>query len=80
MKSGAVGETRINEWCGVVESTPSSCCQALREPTHFILAGELDLTSDKTCAFVDPYRIRCVHEHIGDGGISEQGVQAACAE
>ncbi len=80
MKSGAIREPCIDKRCRIIESTPCPCCQALREPTHFILAGEPDLTTDETCALIDPHRIRCVHQYIGDVGISEQGVQATCTE
>jgi hypothetical protein len=80
VKSGTVGEPCIHEWCGIIESTPGSRRQALREPTHFILASKPDLATSKSCAFVDPHRIRCVHQYIGDGGIPEQWIQAARTE
>ena len=80
MKSSAIGEPCIDEWSGVIESTPRACRQTLREPTHFILAGEPDVTTDQTCTLVDPDRIRCVHQNIGNARISEQWLQSTCAE
>jgi hypothetical protein len=54
VKPGAIGETCVDKWCGIIESTTRTRCQSLRESSDFILTGEPDVTSDQTCAFVYP--------------------------
>jgi hypothetical protein len=69
----------VHPWLRVVEPATGGEGQSLSQPPHRRFVREADRGAFQPAPAVDPHRIGCGHQHIGDPGIVQQRFQRAGA-